>query len=105
MQAIPFIQDLAVMLTAAALVGWGCRLLGLSSIVGFLLAGLLLRPAAGFLHLAPREESVWLAAQVDEDWQAEMWGEDDLATQAQDAHRADFMAGARFLALLQVQPT
>lgn len=52
------------MLTAAALVGWGCRLLGLSSIVGFLLAGLLVRPIAGFLHIAPREESVWLAAQI-----------------------------------------
>ncbi|MBX3566263.1 MAG: ATPase [Sphingomonas sp.] len=45
-------------------------------------------------------DTVWHAAQVDEDWQAEQWGEDDLATQARDAHHADFLAGARFLSLL-----
>jgi chaperone required for assembly of F1-ATPase len=42
----------------------------------------------------------WAAAQVDEDWQAEQWGEDELATKARDARRADFDAGARFLSLL-----
>jgi len=73
------------------------RLAGLSPIVtvsGSLVAALAL------LEGAADAETVWRAAQIDEDWQAEMWGEDDLATQARDAHRADFMAGARFLALL-----
>jgi chaperone required for assembly of F1-ATPase len=46
-------------------------------------------------------ETIWAAAQVDEGWQAEQWGEDPLATRARDAHRADFDAGARFLALLK----
>lgn len=40
------------------------------------------------------------AAHLDELWQVEQWGEDELATQAR-AHRAeDFRAAARFLALL-----
>ncbi|MFD1788232.1 ATP12 family chaperone protein [Sphingomonas floccifaciens] len=45
-------------------------------------------------------DAVWHAARIDEDWQIEMWGEDDLAAQATAAHKADFDAGARFLALL-----
>lgn len=42
----------------------------------------------------------WAAAQVDEDWQTEQWGEDQLATLASETRRADFDAGARFIALL-----
>lgn len=41
------------------------------------------------------------AAHLDELWQAEQWGEDDLATRARDARRADFLAAARFLELLK----
>jgi chaperone required for assembly of F1-ATPase len=73
------------------------HLAGLSPIVtvtGSLVAALAL------LAGAADAETVWHAAQIDEAWQAEMWGEDDLATQARDAHHADFLAGARFLALL-----
>lgn len=44
--------------------------------------------------------TIWTAAQIDEDWQAEMWGADELATQAAAARHADFDAGARFLKLL-----
>ncbi len=40
------------------------------------------------------------AATVDEAYQAEWWGEDELAVQAREARRADFLAGARFLELL-----
>lgn len=40
-------------------------------------------------------------AHLDELWQAEQWGEDDLATDARENHRADFLAAARFLALLR----
>ncbi|WP_294296518.1 ATP12 family protein [uncultured Sphingomonas sp.] len=46
-------------------------------------------------------DAVWHAARIDEDWQEEMWGKDELAEQATAAHRADFDAGARFLALLR----
>jgi len=45
-------------------------------------------------------ESGFAAAQLDELWQAEKWGEDSFATQARENKRADFKAAARFLALL-----
>ena len=73
------------------------RLAGLSPVVtvtGSLVAALAL------LEGGADADTVWHAAQVDESWQAENWGEDALATQARDAHHADFLAGARFLALL-----
>ena len=55
---------------------------------------------AVLIALGIASATVWRAAEVDEDWQAEQWGEDDLARRARDAHRADFDAGARFLSLL-----
>lgn len=45
-------------------------------------------------------ESAFAAAQLDELWQVEKWGEDSFATQARENKRADFKAAARFLALL-----
>lgn len=45
-------------------------------------------------------EAAWTAAQVDDAWQEEQWGADPLAQAARAAHRRDFDAGARFLALL-----
>lgn len=39
------------------------------------------------------------AAQLDELWQAEKWGEDELALNARAHHQQDFLAAARFLAL------
>lgn len=73
------------------------RLAGLSPLVtvsGSLIAALALAEGAA------DAEAVWRASRVDEDWQAEQWGEDELAARARDARRADFDAGARFLALL-----
>lgn len=46
-------------------------------------------------------EAVWRAAQVDEDWQTEQWGEDALAAQARDARRAEFDAAVRCLMALR----
>ena len=40
------------------------------------------------------------ACHLDELWQAELWGEDWMATDARAARRADFDAAARFLTLL-----
>ena len=40
MHGIDFIQDLAVILAVAALVGWACQRIGLSVVVGFLAAGI-----------------------------------------------------------------
>jgi chaperone required for assembly of F1-ATPase len=45
-------------------------------------------------------EEAWAAATLDEQWQAEQWGEDSEATKALASRRADFEAAARFLAVL-----
>jgi chaperone required for assembly of F1-ATPase len=40
------------------------------------------------------------ACHIDELWQAELWGEDWMATDARDARRADFLSAAQLLSLL-----
>ncbi|WP_019515779.1 ATP12 family chaperone protein [Sphingomonas sp. Mn802worker] len=45
-------------------------------------------------------DTLWNAAHVDEDWQAELWGEDSLATQARAHKRREFDAAVCFLSLL-----
>lgn len=73
------------------------HLAGLSPVVtvaGSLVLGLAL--AEGELDA----DAAWTAAQIDEAWQEEHWGSDPLAEQARAAHRRDFDAGARMLALL-----
>ena len=79
----------------AALDAW--RLAGLTPVVtitGSLVLGLAL------VEGAIDADAGWAAAQVDEDWQAEHWGEDALAAQARANRRADYDAGIRFLATL-----
>ncbi len=49
---------------------------------------------------AMTEQQAWEAAELDELWQAEQWGEDSLAKMMRDDKRRDFRAAARFLALL-----
>jgi len=49
---------------------------------------------------AVTEQDAWEAAELDDLWQAEQWGEDVLATTAREDKRRDFRAAARFLALL-----
>ena len=45
-------------------------------------------------------DAAWAAASLDEQWQAEQWGEDAEAAKALAGRRADFAAAARFLSLL-----
>jgi chaperone required for assembly of F1-ATPase len=45
-------------------------------------------------------DKAWAAAALDEQWQAENWGEDAEAAAALANRRADFAAAARFLSLL-----
>ncbi|WP_066798984.1 ATP12 family chaperone protein [Sphingomonas soli] len=74
------------------------RLAGLSPVVtisGSVVAALAL------IEGATDAETVWKASQIDEDWQTELWGEDELAAEAREARRTDFLAGARFLSLLE----
>lgn len=56
--------------------------------------------ALALLEGAIPAEALWQAAHVDELWQAEQWGEDELALAARDNRRVDFLAGVRFLGLL-----
>lgn len=56
--------------------------------------------ALALIEGATDADTIWRAALVDEDWQVEQWGDDDLAVATRTAHRADFDAGVRFLGLL-----
>jgi len=56
----------------------------------------------GALALAERAtdaETLWRAAHIDEDWQAELWGADPLAEAARETRRRDYDAAVRFLAI------
>lgn len=44
MAGLDFLQDLAIIMVVAGLAGWICQRLGLSSVVGFLLAGIVVGP-------------------------------------------------------------
>ena len=46
-------------------------------------------------------EEAWELSRIDETWQIEQWGEDDLATEASDRKREDFIQAARLLELLR----
>lgn len=48
-------------------------------------------------------ETVWRAGALDEEWQAEQWGEDALAIGARSARRFDFDAAVRLLHALKAR--
>ena len=56
--------------------------------------------ALALLKGAADADAVWQAAHVDEDFQAEIWGEDYLAIEAREAKRREFDAAVRFLGAL-----
>jgi chaperone required for assembly of F1-ATPase len=56
--------------------------------------------ALAVLEDAMSPEAAWEAVSVDERWQLEQWGADAEAEKALENRRADFMAAARFLDLL-----
>lgn len=64
MQGIDFIQDLAVVMLVAGLVGWVCHRLGLSVIVGFLAAGMVIGPFTPPFSLVTDEARIETLAQV-----------------------------------------
>ena len=57
--------------------------------------------ALALLERAIDEEALWAASELDEEWQAEQWGRDDLSLAARDGRRRDIAAAVRFLALLK----
>lgn len=56
--------------------------------------------ALAVLEEAFAADAAWAAVSVDEAWQIEQWGADAEAVAAMDGRRRDFLAAARFLALL-----
>src|SRR4051812_2738662 len=64
MHGIDFIKDLAVVMLVAGLVGWGCHRIGLSVVVGFLAAGILIGPHTPPFSLVSNDESIETLAQV-----------------------------------------
>lgn len=80
----------------AALDAWTITgLTPLVTVTGSLVLGLAL------VEGAMDADAVWHAARIDDDWQVERWGEDDLATRTMLAHRAEFDAAVRFLTALR----
>ena len=64
MPGVVFIQDLAIILTAAAVLGWLCQRVGLSAVVGYLVAGMVVGPYRPSFALVTDQASITTAAQV-----------------------------------------
>jgi chaperone required for assembly of F1-ATPase len=73
------------------------HLAGLSPLVT---AGGSLVAALAVLEKAIAPETAWESVSIDDRWQLEQWGADKEAETALENRRRDFMAGARFLELL-----
>ena len=57
--------------------------------------------ALALIEGATDAASLWAAAHVDEDWQAEQWGRDPLALAAHEQRQRDYDAAVRFLTLIR----
>jgi CPA2 family monovalent cation:H+ antiporter-2 len=64
MHGILFIQDLAVILVVAGVAGWLCQRVGLSIVVGFLAAGILVGPGMPYVALVSDVGRIETLAQV-----------------------------------------
>lgn len=64
MQGLDFIQDLAVVMLVAGLVGWACHRIGLSSVVGYLVAGIVIGPFTPPFSLVTDTARIETLAQV-----------------------------------------
>jgi len=64
MHGIDFIKDLAVVMLVAGLVGWACHRIGLSVVVGYLLAGVVIGPHTPPFLLVTDKERIETLAQV-----------------------------------------
>jgi CPA2 family monovalent cation:H+ antiporter-2 len=64
MHGILFIQDMAIVLLVAGAVGWLCQRIGLSVVVGFLAAGILVGPAMPYIDLVSDVGRIETLAQV-----------------------------------------
>ncbi len=64
MHGYHFIQDLAIILVVAGVVGWVCQRIGLSVIVGFLVAGMVVGPHTPPITLVANVERIDTLAQI-----------------------------------------
>src|SRR5687768_1964045 len=64
MHGIDFIKDLAVVMLVAGLVGWACHRAGLSVVVGYLVAGMVIGPYTPPFQLVSNLDSIETLAQV-----------------------------------------
>jgi Kef-type K+ transport systems, membrane components len=64
MSGVNFIQDLAIILAAAATLGWLCQRAGLSAVVGYIVAGIVVGPYTPPFAFVEDEASIATAAQV-----------------------------------------
>src|ERR1035437_6522338 len=64
MHGILFIQDMAVILVVGGAVGWLCQRIGLSIVVGFLAAGILVGPGMPYFALVSDVGRIEKLAQV-----------------------------------------
>lgn len=69
--------------------------LGAVHVITTLTGSALIALAVASRHLAP--DAAWLAAHVDEDWNMQQWGRDELAMQRRDFRFAEFQAAATVL--------
>ncbi|WP_288410133.1 ATP12 family protein [uncultured Sphingomonas sp.] len=65
------------------------------SLLGSLLLGL------AVVEQAVDADAAWGAAHIDEDWQAEQWGEDALAAETRAVRHTEYRAAVRFLDLIR----
>jgi monovalent cation:H+ antiporter-2, CPA2 family len=64
MHGIEFIQDLAIILMVAGVVGWACQRIGLSAVGGFLVAGMVVGPFTPPVRLVSDVDRIQTLAQV-----------------------------------------
>ena len=64
MVGLEFIRDLGIVVLVAALAGWGCKRIGLSPVVGYLLAGLIVGPYTPPASLVTDTERIQTLAQL-----------------------------------------
>lgn len=64
MEGLDLLQDLAIIMLVAGLAGWGCQRIGLSSVVGFLFAGILIGPYTPPFALVSDEARIQTLSQL-----------------------------------------
>ncbi len=64
MIGIDFVRDFAIILTAAAAIGWGCRRVGIPAVAGYLITGMIIGPNPPSLAWVSSVERIQVFSQV-----------------------------------------